>query len=42
MINGKILYYKNEFLINENISDIYEKAQQISDILNKDNIYKTN
>ena len=42
MINGKILYYENKFLINENISDIYQKAQQISDILNKDNIYKTN
>lgn len=33
MINGKILYYDHKFLLNENIEDIYNKAQEITDRL---------
>lgn len=35
MIDGKILYYDHKFLLNENIDDIYNKAQQITDRLKK-------
>ena len=33
MINGKILYYNRKFLIDENIEDIYKKAQEITNRL---------
>ncbi len=33
MINGKILYYNHEFFINEDINEIYKKAQQITERL---------
>ena len=33
MINGKILYMNNEFFLDEPISDIYRKAQEITDRL---------
>lgn len=33
MIDGKILYMDGEFYINENINEIYKKAQQITDEL---------
>ena len=40
MVNGKILYKDYKFYINENIKDIYSKAQEINDRLNKFNPYK--
>ena len=33
MINGKILYYDHKFLINEDVNEIYRKAQEITDRL---------
>ena len=30
MINGKVLYYNHEFFVDQNIQEIYEKAQQIT------------
>ncbi|MCR4912060.1 MAG: amidohydrolase [Bacilli bacterium] len=33
MINGKILYFDGKFLINEDISEIYKKAQSLTDEL---------
>ena len=33
MINGKILYYNNEFFVNEKIEDIYQRAQALTDEL---------
>ena len=33
MINGKILYYNGEFLIDEKIEDIYRKAQELTEEL---------
>lgn len=33
MINGKILYYDHDFLLNENIDDIYNKTQEITNRL---------
>lgn len=40
MVNGKILYKDYKFYINENIKDIFSKAQEINDRLNKFNPYK--
>lgn len=33
MINGKILFYNNQFFLEQNIDEIYSKAQQITDRL---------
>ena len=33
MVNGKILYYNNEFFIGEDVKEIYKKAQEITDKL---------
>ena len=33
MVNGKILYYNSEFLIDEKIEDIYRKVQKLTDEL---------
>ncbi len=33
MINGKVLYYNNEFFIGEDINQIYKKVQQLTDEL---------
>ena len=33
MINGKILYYDHKFLIDENVDEIYKKAQEITNRL---------
>ena len=33
MVNGKILYYNGEFLIDEKIEDIYRKAQELTNEL---------
>ena len=33
MINGKILYYNGEFLIDEKMDDIYRKAQELAEEL---------
>ncbi len=33
MINGKILYYDHKFLINEDVDQIYKKAQEITERL---------
>lgn len=41
MINGKILYRDRKFYINEDINELYEKVQIISDRLNKNNKYKS-
>ena len=35
MVNGKILYYNHQFYINENIDEIYKKAQEITERLKK-------
>ena len=40
MINGKILYQDGKFNINEDLIRLYENVQEISDRLNKNNIYK--
>lgn len=33
MVNGKILYYDHKFLLNENVENIYKKAQEITERL---------
>ena len=33
MVNGKILYYNNEFFVGEDVNTIYQKAQEITDKL---------
>ena len=33
MINGKILYYDHKFLIDENVDEIYKKAQEVTNRL---------
>ena len=33
MVNGKILYYDHKFLINEDVNEIYRKAQEVTDRL---------
>lgn len=33
MIDGKVLYYDHQYFVNENIDDIYKKAQEITDRL---------
>lgn len=33
MVNGKILYYDHKFLINDDVNEIYRKAQEITDRL---------
>ncbi len=33
MIDGKILYYDHQYFVNENIDDIYQKAQEITNRL---------
>jgi 5-methylthioadenosine/S-adenosylhomocysteine deaminase len=40
MINGKILYQNGKFNIDENLLDLYKEVQEISDRLNKFNMYK--
>lgn len=40
MINGKVMYFDHKFEIDEDIKELYRKAQEISDRLNKDNPYK--
>ena len=36
MINGKILYEDGQFFINENVEEIYQKAEEISSRLEKE------
>jgi 5-methylthioadenosine/S-adenosylhomocysteine deaminase len=36
MINGKILYMNGEFFIDENVDELYKKAQEITDRLIKE------
>ena len=33
MINGKVLYYNNEFFVGENIKELYLRAQKLTDEL---------
>ena len=40
MINGKVLYQDGKFNIDENLLDLYKEVQEISDRLNKFNMYK--
>ena len=42
MINGKILYEDGKFFINEDIDSIYEKAQEITDRIDKEFFEKNN
>lgn len=35
MVNGKILYYDHKFFINEDVNNIYRKAQEITDRLKR-------
>ena len=39
MVDGKIMYQDGKFYLNEDYHDIYKKQQEISNRLNKDNIY---
>lgn len=36
MINGKILYEDGEFFVNEDVESIYEKAQEVTDRIDKE------
>lgn len=36
MINGKILYHNNQFFIDENVDELYERAQKITERLIKE------
>ena len=35
MVNGKILYYDHKFFINEDVNNIYRKAQEVTDRLKR-------
>ena len=36
MINGKILYEDGKFFVNEDVESIYEKAQEVTDRIDKE------
>ena len=40
MVNGKILYKDGKFFVNEDIKDIYQKCQQITDRIKKQGLNK--